>query len=268
MVIYFSATGNTEYVAKSLAELLEDKCLDLLPRIKSGDFSAIHSEKPFVICAPTYVCEMPRFFTSYLEKVPLTGSREVWFVFTSGGYAGSSGVLAKGIIRKKKMRFKSYTEFKMPRNYIASDNYPELELEEIERRIADAAKRIPELAETIQSGGALKPRHVWLFEIIITLLFNPFWCRFMQPTEPFHVAASCISCGKCSRLCPANAIEMADGKPLWTEERCSHCMSCIQNCPVDAIEYGNITQSKKRYLFQKYSYVLDGDSGQSIETVK
>ena len=55
MIIYFSATGNTEYVAKELAKRLDDECVNLLDRVKNDDYSELSSEKPFVICAPVYV---------------------------------------------------------------------------------------------------------------------------------------------------------------------------------------------------------------------
>ena len=43
-------------------------------------------------------------------------------------------------------------------------------------------------------------------------------------------------------------------------------MSCIQNCPTEAIEYGQITQKKKRYRFEKYRYALnDPDEPQPLE---
>lgn len=33
MILYFSATGNTEFVAKQLAKRLDDECINLLDRI-------------------------------------------------------------------------------------------------------------------------------------------------------------------------------------------------------------------------------------------
>ena len=77
MVLYYSATGNTEYIAKQIAKRLDDECLSLLERIKTNDFSELHSERPFVICAPVYVAEMPTFLRDYLKKVPMTGSKDV-----------------------------------------------------------------------------------------------------------------------------------------------------------------------------------------------
>ena len=252
MILYFSATGNTEYIAKNLASALEDDSLDLLERIKTNDHSPIHSEKPFVICTPIYVCEMPRFLASYLKEVSLSGNREIYFVFTSGGYSGIGGVLAKRIAGKKGMIFKGYAELKMPRNYLASNAYSELSEDEIRGRIADSSMMIPKIAENIRMGERPEHRHVWLFEIILTVPFNPIWCHFRQKAKPFYANEKCISCSKCEKLCPVNAIHIKNGKPVWQKRSCAHCMSCIQNCPVEAIEYGNITQNKNRYLFKKY----------------
>ena len=91
MILYFSATGNTEFIAKELAKRLEDECVNLLERIKTQDFSPLHSQKPFIVCAPVYVCEIPRFMTKFLKKLPFSGSKDVYFILTSGGYCGPSG---------------------------------------------------------------------------------------------------------------------------------------------------------------------------------
>ena len=54
MIIYFSATGNTRFVAEELAAKTGDTSLNLLKKIRENDFSAITSDKPFVICVPAY----------------------------------------------------------------------------------------------------------------------------------------------------------------------------------------------------------------------
>lgn len=77
MVLYFSATGNTAFIAKELAKRLDDECVNLLERIKTQDYTPFHSEKPFIICAPVYVCEMPRFMTKYLKEQTFIGNKEV-----------------------------------------------------------------------------------------------------------------------------------------------------------------------------------------------
>ena len=260
MVLFFSATGNTEFIARQLALKLGDDCLNLLDRVKRGDHTPLHSDKPFIICAPVYVCEMPRFLARYLKKQTFTGSREVYFIFTSGGYAGISGQQAKAMVRKKKMKYLGHAEFKMPRNYVANDHYPMLPAEQVQERILNSCRHLEEVVADIQAGRKLKARHIWLFETIITLPFNPVWSRLKYKTDDFYTTDACVGCGKCERLCPLNNISLKERKPVWGQE-CTHCMACIANCPTEAIEYGTISQTKEKYRFSKYAHVV-----QELET--
>lgn len=45
----------------------------------------------------------------------------------------------------------------------------------------------------------------------------------------------CISCKKCVRKCPVDAIEIVKTKALIDEDRCVNCGKCIKVCPVKAI---------------------------------
>lgn len=256
MVLYFSATGNTEFIARELAKRMDDECVNLLGRIKAQDFTPIHSKKPFIICAPVYVCEIPRFMTKYLKKQLFSGSKDVYFILTSGGYCGPSGKLLTKIFKAKKMVCHGYAEFQMPRNYVVSDAYPMLEKDEVEARILDSYKQLEQVASDIIAGKKLTARHVYLFETIITVPFNPIWCKYMLSAKDFRAEDSCVGCGKCEKLCPLNNIKLVDKKPIWGNQ-CTHCMACIGNCPVNAIEYGTITKDKEAYNFGKYQYIIN-----------
>ena len=74
MILYFSATGNTKFIAEELARRLDDTALDLRGKIRDHEYSPLRSEKPFVICSPVYVCEPPRFLIEYLRRTPLVGN--------------------------------------------------------------------------------------------------------------------------------------------------------------------------------------------------
>ena len=251
MVYYYSATGNTRYAAELIARQLGTDCADLLGRIKNADYSDIRSDEPFVICTPVYVCMMPGFVYSYLERTAMKGSRKVYFVFTSGGYAGMSGSQAKALMQRKGMDYMGHAEIKMPTNHIVSDAYPPTPDDECRRRILAARRQCRETAAVIKCGGRLTARHVFAAEKAIILPFNPVWTRFCQPSRDFHVTDRCTGCGKCVRVCPLNNITMTDRRPVWSSP-CAHCMACICGCPREAIEYGDITQHKQKYNILKY----------------
>lgn len=256
MVLYFSATGNTEYIANQLASRLQDECVNILDRVKTNNTEPLTSDKPYVICAPVYVCEMPRFMAKHLKKTTFNGNREVYFVFTSGGYAGISGQLAESLIKKKDLIYKGHAEVTMPRNYVANDHYPMLEKEAVEERITNAYGQLDDIAGVIKSNGRLEARHVQLWETIVTVPFNPVWCKLVLKDKDFHVNDKCMGCGKCEKLCPLNNIKMVDEKPTWNKN-CTHCMACIGNCPVEAIGYGKMTDVKTPYNIGQYQYLTD-----------
>lgn len=252
MVLYFSATGNTKFIAESIAKKLGDGLLDLLPRIKEQDFSPIRSKKPFVICCPVYVCEMPKFLIEYLKRVRLEGNRLAYFVFTCGGYAGISGNIAADIVNRKRMFYMGRMEITMPNNYAANDHYAANPPEEILYRIQRAEYMTSTIALDIKNKKKLRARHVYFFEKLVTAPFTPIWIRTKQPSKPFYATDKCVGCGRCVKLCPLNNISLGeDKKPVW-KAPCAHCMACICNCPTEAIEYGNITQNKEKYNIRKY----------------
>ncbi len=251
MVLYFSATGNTEYIAKKIAEKTGDEALNLLDRIQRIDYSEIYSKKPFVICSPIYIGEMPRFFAAFLKGLKLTGNRRVYFVFTSGGYAGVASSQARMISAWKKMIYMGRAEIKMPRNYPVSKRYPILSDAENLKRLREAVAKLPKTVARIRRGKYLWGRHIFLLEKLITVPFNPLWVKYKQPATPFYTTEKCTGCGKCAKLCPLNNITIKDNRPKW-HEACAHCMACLGNCPVEAIEYGNRTQTKPKYRLSKY----------------
>ncbi|MCR5302187.1 MAG: EFR1 family ferrodoxin [Lachnospiraceae bacterium] len=252
MVLYYSATGNTEYIAKQLAQYIDDEVTDLLPRIKEKDYSTIYSDRSFVICAPVHVCEMPRFVTDYLKKVCLSGNKNLYFVFTSGGYAGIAAAIGRNIAGKKGMIYRGRAEFVMPRNYPISRRYPLLSEKENRERICKSRERIPEIACLIKNGERLRARRITYAEKLITYPFTPIWSKFKHNAKLFHTTDKCIGCGKCSKVCPLNNITLENNKPKWGDS-CAHCMACLSCCPTEAVEYGNITWNQYRYRLEKFT---------------
>lgn len=52
---------------------------------------------------------------------------------------------------------------------------------------------------------------------------------------PWVNKKKCVSCKKCVKKCPVDAIEMVKGRAIIDEDKCINCGKCIKICPVKAI---------------------------------
>ena len=90
MIIYFSGTGNSKFVAEYLADKLEDSILSLNKVIKNGEKLVCTSEKPYIIVAPIYAWRFPGLVEEHLEKAALNGSKTVYCIATMGENSGNA----------------------------------------------------------------------------------------------------------------------------------------------------------------------------------
>ena len=74
MVLYFTGTGNSRYLARRIAEGLELPLYDLNACIKAGDTAPVQTGQDVVLVTPTYAWRIPRVVSEWLGKTELTGA--------------------------------------------------------------------------------------------------------------------------------------------------------------------------------------------------
>jgi len=67
-------------------------------------------------------------------------------------------------------------------------------------------------------------------------LFGGFTKRFLV-SKPVHGEDTCVGCGQCAQLCPAEAIEIESKKIIFDYGQCIRCYCCQEICPEDAIHF-------------------------------
>lgn len=248
MILYFSATGNCAFAAKRIAERIGDEAVNLLEKFRANDHSALRSEKPWVIVSPVYVAEMPRLVRDWLKATPLTGSRDIFFVFTAASEMSCSGYFAKQLAEEKGMVYHGSASVRMPTNYpiffTVKEDY------ECRKIVEDAIGTIDKTAEIIALNGVIPEKKPGRATLAATIPVNELYYKYFVKADDFYATDACISCGKCTKVCPYVNITLKDGKPVWGD-KCTHCMACLSACPKEAIEYGTKTPGKRRYHFPK-----------------
>lgn len=248
MILFFSGTGNSEYAAKRIGKEMDDEVINLFEKIRCRDFSEIHSDRPWVVSVPTYAWRIPRIVQEWLENTKLVGNKEIYFVMTCGGNTGNAGKYLKKLCDKKKLNYRGCKTIRMPENYVAMFSSPtEEEALEI---IRQAESVISEAAFMIKNNHAFLQETVTFQDKVNSGIVNTVFYPAFVHAKKFYATDACISCGKCSDVCPLKNIWLENGKPVWGKH-CTHCMACICRCPSKAIEYGKHSRGLTRYVCPK-----------------
>ena len=247
MILYFSGTGNSKYVAKRITDALGDEILNLNDRIKSGDTSPIETGERVIIVTPTYAWRIPHVVRDWLRKTELRGAKQVWFVMTCGSEIGNADKYNRELCAEKAISCMGTAQIVMPENYIAMFSAPQAD--EARQIVAKAEPSIDRAIAAIQRNQPFAPTRNKLYDRLMSGPANPIFYKFFVKANAFTASGACIGCGQCVKRCPMNNVTIKDGKPVWGRN-CTHCMACICYCPVSAIEYGKKSVGQPRYHFE------------------
>ena len=125
MILYFSGTGNSKYVAKRIADALGDALVNLNDRIKASDTSPVETDERLIIVTPTSAWRIPRVVREWLLKTELRGAKQVWFVMTCGGEIGNADRYNRELCAEKAISCMGTAQIVMPENYIAMFSAPQ-----------------------------------------------------------------------------------------------------------------------------------------------
>ena len=245
MILYFSATGNSEYVAKKIAADTGDVTVSITDCYKKQIFSFDEKCKPLGIVSPTYSWGLSVIVTEFLQRLDLRYKSDyIYFIATYGTTPGQTGRFADNILAPKGLPLSAKFSVKMPDTWTPIFD---LSNKEKVRRINDNAElevdSIIKQIKNFTAGDFMKNKLPYtLARIVYKIEYNS-----MRKTKHFWIEDTCVGCGLCTKNCPVSAIELKDRKPEWTKEQCVMCLSCLHHCPKFAIQYGKKTKKHGQY---------------------
>ncbi len=249
MILYFTGTGNSAYVAHAIAKITGDDVLSLNERLKKGSKEVISSKQPLVFVVPTYAWRIPRVVSDFITQTQFDGNRKAYFVLTCGESYGTAEQYIRNLCKEKGFQFMGCAPVVMPDNYIVMYAAPSKEkaLEIIQK----AESSIEDISKNIKVKASLPSQKITIKGRFLSGIINPLFYKFFVKAKGFYVTNSCTSCGYCEHACPLNNIKLVDRKPVWGKE-CTHCLACICGCPTKAIEYGKNSNERERYQCPDY----------------
>ena len=213
MILYFTGTGNSAFIAKRIAEKTGDTAVDVFPMIRENDYGKLSSSRPFVVVCPTYGWQIPHVLGNWLKKTRLSGSRKLYFVMTCGDGIGNAGGYAKRFCEKKGMEYMGCGKVVMPENYVAM--FPVPDRTEAERIIGKAVPQADQIAEHIRKENPLPKAEISLLDRFLSTVVNPVFYKLFVHAGKVRITERCTGCGACVKLCPLFNIRLEDGSPLY-----------------------------------------------------
>ena len=251
MILYFSATGNSKYVAERIAIETEEKTVSMEKLIKDGISELdLSGERRIGMVFPTYFGGLPHPVREFFKKVKIvTGSREekiqVFFVTTYGGFTGQIGRQLKSVLKENNMEIDLMHSVKMPDTWTPLFNVGD---KEENKKILDSSDRkIDEIIKSIlkeEKGNYLKNK----LPLILSKIIYPMYDN-ARKTKNLMVNSMCTGCGICEQKCTEGVIKLQEnGLPLWTTDKCAMCLRCLHSCPQFSISYKNKTEKNGQYI--------------------
>ncbi len=250
MILYFTGTGNSKFIAEALSDYINDTDIVSLNDVLKNSLSLkFVSQKPFILVVPIHAWSLPNIIPPLFKKAEFSGSRKFYVVVTMAGESGLCSSLCKKCCRAKNLEFMGVGSIEMPSNYILIDsNYT---LEDIHHIRTLSVHKAAEIGYNIVHGLCLKPKERNFFPFIKTVLVHSLFVKFIVYSKQFRVSYRCHGCGLCESFCPMNNIHLVDDKPVFGSN-CANCFGCINRCPEHAINIPNKTEHHHRYVCIDY----------------
>lgn len=225
MVFYFTGTGNSLYIAKQL-----DSQAFSIPQVLKSDSLIFTADNIGIVC-PVYGHEMPKMVKEFIKKADFR-AKYFYIVLTYGALHGGAAELAEDYVKSVGKKADYITSIMMVDNFLP--NFDMAEQCAMDKKIPEHLDRMKaDIENHVCKVEKAKLKDKMIHKGYLAMVKNQdetVWAKF-------KVADSCIGCGVCAKVCPANAICIGNGKANHTLVNCQACYACVHACPQKAIGF-------------------------------
>lgn len=236
MVFYFTATGNSLYVAKQL-----DQSRISIPQIgKQADLT--FTDETIGIVCPVYCGEIPHMVFEFIQKA-VFHTPYLYMVLTYGMNESDSLQFTYRQCSKIGVVFDYINCVKMVDNYLttfdmnaqkAMDKDVDGQLLKIKADIETRKKAIPQA----DPKGIKLHKRVAVMNRIFPALNNG---------KAIQITDKCTGCKICTQVCPTGNI-LVTTTAQRLHKKCAFCLACVHHCPHHAIKLKMDKNPSARYI--------------------
>ncbi|MCD2347260.1 EFR1 family ferrodoxin [Clostridium guangxiense] len=237
IIIFFSGTGNTEYMVKLICGEFQKRNIQCdLFNIENNE--TLKDEYDFyVFASPIHVEIFPNIFVDWLsKKLPEADNKRCIVLSTQASAVGYGGRQISKLLEKKGYNIVYVRSIPMPNNYYLGKFKATTEDKKIEMKNEAQNEAQAAVESFLRDDVYIEKESLYITELckLVYKLYKPVLNNFAKKnlTVDYDV---CIKCKKCEKGCPVNNIKFDE--KIHFDKNCIACQRCVQKCPVNAFKY-------------------------------
>lgn len=244
IMLYFSGTGNSAYIAKGFSQRMEADCHSIEENIDVA--SLLSAYDTVAVCYPIYGSCVPRIMRDFVEKHrTILVEKKLIILCTQMMFSGDGARAFARLLPGCDSRVIYAEHFNMPNNISNFWLFPVREGER-RRKQAAAERKLDRVCRDIQSGVVRRRGWSW-FSALLGKLQNTYWPAIEgKQAGSFKADGDCNRCGLCVHRCPVQNLELSE-TGVVQKNNCILCYRCVNLCPQQAATVMLHTKPKRQY---------------------
>lgn len=243
IVIYFSGTGNSKWLAEEFAKRMDIEAYSIEQDV---DFDSLLSRvNTIAVCYPVYGSCVPRIMREFAERYKQCFETRKLIIFCTQMMCSGDGAKAFArLVPGCDPRVIYAEHFSMPNNICNFFLFPIRERERI-KKTERALRKLDRVCSDLHSG--IVKRRGWSpVSVLLGKTQNIASPRLeAQGLSSFRTDESCTGCGACVKHCPTRNLELVHGTVLQ-KDRCTLCYRCVNLCPTQSCTVFFLHKKPKR----------------------
>lgn len=257
MILYYSCTGNTKWVAQELAKATNERLVSIAELMHNNQPIYLSKNETLGLCFPVHAWRPPIKIRKFIQQLVIDNSQQYYCyaLCTAGDTTGESLDIIESDLLKRGITLHATFSLVMPESYVG---LPFMDVDTLEREREKKMKAKEQLGLFIESINKREKKKQDLYRgkwpLINSRILGSLFLKFLVSDRPFHITKhKCVQCGICAQVCPTNNIRCGQEEiPQWLHSGdCLTSFSCYHHCPQHAIEFGRQTQKKGQYWYHK-----------------
>lgn len=246
LTLYFSGTGNTQFVAEIFSKKMNAKYHSIEEDI---DFdAAILRQERICFCYPIYGSCIPLIMQEFVQRFrsALNGKKLI-IICTQLLFSGDGARVFTELLEGVEHSVIYAAHIHMPNNICNFPVFPMAGPERIEKYKRDAHLALDRICEDLRQG-VIRKKGFNPFSTLLGLLTQRLYFRraMVFAQKSVRISPSCNLCSRCVRACPVQNLKIDSGR-VTHNEKCVLCYRCVNLCPQKSITVLYHGKVKRQY---------------------